>query len=195
MTYFLAKSGIFYTPTYVIDGYDGPGTENYFFQTANVYNDPKVKRFMPANIIATKGTRMTWYRPDEYIYEQSAKSAAQIVRNGGKVCVGGHGEFQGLSFHWELWSLGTGLTRWETLRAATLTGAEALGLAQDLGSLEPGKLADLVVLTKNPLDDLRNTTALRFVMKNGELFDANTLDEVWPQRKPLPSFWWQNDHP
>jgi imidazolonepropionase-like amidohydrolase len=83
----------------------------------------------------------------------------------------------------------------ETLRAATLTGAEALGLAQDLGSLEPGKLADLVVLTKNPLDDLRNTTALRFVMKNGELFDANTLDEVWPERKPLPSFWWQKDHP
>ena len=195
VTYFLAKSGIFYTPTYVIDGYDGPGTENLFFQTTGVQSDPKVRHFMPQGIIDTKATRMTWYRPDEYIYQQSAASAARIISDGGKVCVGGHGEFQGLSFHWELWSLGAGLTKWQALRAATLTGAEALGLSEDLGSLEPGKLADLVVLTKNPLDDLRNTTAIRYVMKNGELFEGDTLNEVWPEKKPLPKMWWWEDHP
>jgi Tol biopolymer transport system component len=195
VTYFFAKSGIFYTPTYIIDGYDGPGAENYFFQTSDVFNDPKVRRFMPDSIIETKGTRMMWYRADEYVYPQSAPSAAQMIREGGKVCVGGHGEFQGLSFHWELWSLGVGLSNWQALRAATLTGAEALGLDADLGSLEAGKLADLVVLRKNPLDDLRNTTAIRYVMKNGELFDGDTLNELWPEKKPLPAMWWQTDHP
>jgi Tol biopolymer transport system component len=195
VTYFYAKSGIFYTPTYVIEGYDGPGSENYFFQTSDLFHDAKVKRFTPKGIIGTKATRMTWYRPDEYVYQQSAAGAAQMIREGGKVCVGGHGEFQGLSFHWELWSLGAGLTNWEALRAATLTGAEAIGLDPDLGSIEPGKLADIVVLTKNPLDNLRNTTAIRYVMKNGELFDANTLDELWPEKKPLPTMWWQKDHP
>ena len=196
VTHFWAKSGIYYTPTYVIDGYDGPGTENLFFQTTHMQTDPKVKRFMPQNIIDSKGTRMTWYRPDEYVYPQSAASAGQMIEDGGKVCVGGHGEFQGLSFHWELWSLGVGTsTKWQALRAATLTGAEALGLSQDLGSLEPGKLADLVVLNKNPLDDLRNTTAIRYVMKNGELLDGNTLDEVWPEKKSLPPMWWWQDHP
>jgi imidazolonepropionase-like amidohydrolase len=87
------------------------------------------------------------------------------------------------------------LTNLEALRAATLNGAEAIGLAQDLGSIEPGKLADLVVLDKNPLDDIRNTMAIRYVMKNGELFDGNTLDEIWPQQKPLPPLWWWNDRP
>jgi hypothetical protein len=195
VTYLFAKSGIFYTPTYVIDGYDGPGTENYFFQHTDLFHDAKVKRFVPEDIIETKGTRMTWYRPDEYVYQQSAASAAQMIRAGGKVCVGGHGEFQGLSYHWELWSLGSGLTNWEALRAATLTGAEAIGVDADLGSIEPGKLADLVVLNKNPLDDLRNTTAIRYVMKNGELFDADTLNQLWPEKKGLPVMWWQKDRP
>jgi Tol biopolymer transport system component len=83
----------------------------------------------------------------------------------------------------------------EVLRAATLHGATAIGYAQDLGSLEPGKLADLVVLGADPLQDLRNTTKIRYVMKNGELFDGTTLDQVWPQTKPLPPLWWWNDSP
>jgi imidazolonepropionase-like amidohydrolase len=135
-------------------------------------------------------------RPDEYVYPKAAQSAAAILRAGGKVCVGGHSEFQGLSFQWEMWSLAAGkMTNMETLRAATLNGAEALGLAQDLGSIEQGKLADLVILRKTPLDDIRNTMDIEYVMKDGELFAGDTLDEVWPTKKPLAPLWWWKDRP
>ena len=95
-----------------------------------------------------------------------------------------------------MWALQSGgLTTHEVLRAATLHGAEAIGYAQDLGSLEPGKLADLIVLNRDPLQDIRNTTSIRYVMKNGQLFDGDTLNEIWPEQKPLPELWWWKDSP
>jgi imidazolonepropionase-like amidohydrolase len=191
----VAKSGVYYDPTYII-GYGGPASENYYFETTDIHNDPKVRHFVPHNVVDAKTTRITWYRPDEYAYSDFAKSANAIVKAGGKVCVGGHGEFQGLSFHWELWSLQSGgMSNLEALRAATLNGAEAMGHAQDLGSIEAGKLADLVVLDKDPLQDIHNTTSIHYVMKNGELFEGDTLNEIWPKQKTAGPFWWWSDGP
>lgn len=192
----VAQSGIYYTPTYIIGGYGGPGSENYYWQTTGVHEDAKTRRFIPHNIVDNKASRTLWVRPDEYVYPRAAEGAAAILRAGGKVCVGGHGEFQGASFHWEMWSLQAGkMSNIEALRAATLNGAEAIGLAQDLGSIEKGKLADLVVLKKNPLDDIHNTMDIEYVMKDGELFAGDTLDEVWPRQKPLQPQWWWRDAP
>jgi len=186
-----AKSGIYYDPTFVI-GYGGPASENYYFENTEIHDDSKVRRFIPHNVIDSKTSRMTWYRKDEYAYSDFAKSAADIVKAGGKVCVGGHGEFEGLSYHWELWSLQSGgMSNLEALRAATLTGAEAIGFAQDLGSIESGKLADLVILDADPLQDIHNTTSIHYVMKNGEIFEGDTLNEVWPARKQLVPMYWQ----
>jgi Tol biopolymer transport system component len=192
----VAQSGIFYTPTFILGYYDGPGSENYYFETSDVYHNPKLRHFIPRDVLEAKTSGLEWYRKDKYSYPVGAASAWAISKAGGKVCVGGHGELQGLSFHWQLWSLQTGgMSNLEALRAATLNGAEAIGLAHDLGSIEPGKLADLVILNKDPLEDIQNTTSIRYVMKNGELFDGDTLNEVWPLQKPAGPFWWWTDHP
>ena len=87
-----------------------------------------------------------------------------------------------------------GMTPLEVLRCATVNGSRIVGRPEDIGSLEPGKLADLVILDKNPLEDIHNTNSVRWVMKNGELFEGDTLDQVWPQQKKLEPLWfWSFD--
>ena len=114
-----------------------------------------------------------------------------MVDAGGRVGLGSHGELQGLGVHWELWMMASGgMKNHDALRAATLHGADAIGLAKEIGSLEAGKMADLQVLDRNPLEDLKSTNTVRFVMKNGRLYDANNLAEIWPRTKQMPTQWW-----
>ena len=176
--------------------YGGPWAENAYFTSEAVHDDPKLNRFTPHAVIDIKSLRRPWFHADEYSYPAVAAQVAKIIRAGGRVGIGAHGQLQGLGYHWEMWSLASGgVTPMEVLRCATLGGAEIIGLAQDLGSIEPGKLADLVVLAENPLDDIRNTNTVKLVMKNGELFDADTLDAVWPEQRKLEPLWWWGDNP
>ena len=116
------------------------------------------------------------------------------ARAGGRAGVGSHGQFQGLGYHWELWNMGSGkLTPAELLRIATIGGAEDIGRQKDVGSIEAGKLADILVLDQNPLVNIKNSNTLRYAMKNGRLYDANTLDEVWPRQKKATFYWQQGD--
>lgn len=193
-----AQSGIEYTPTLLVQ-YGGPWAEEWYFQREQPYNDAKVRHFMPYEDLAQKTRRRGagvgpgpggWFMEDEYIFPKTAKVAADIVKAGGNIGIGSHGEFQGLGYHWELWSVASGgMPAFDALRMATINGARALGLDGDLGSLEPGKLADLIVMDKNPLENLRNSNTIRYVMKNGRLYEGDTLDEVYPrQRKMLPPY-------
>lgn len=185
-----AKSGIEYTPTLLVQ-YGGPWAEEYYFEREQPFNDAKVRRFMPYEDLAFKTRRRGlgvgpgnggWFMEDEYIFPQTAKVAADIVKAGGSIGVGSHGEFQGLGYHWELWSLASGgMPLHDVLRMATITGAQALGLDGDLGSIEQGKLADLLVLDRNPLEAIRNSNSVRWVVKNGRVYSGDTLDEVWPR--------------
>lgn len=191
----LARSGIHYTPTLIV-AYGGPWAENYYYETTDVHGDPKLNRFVPHSVLDQRAKRRPWFLPQEQVFPRLAAQDAKLLRAGGRVQLGCHGQLQGIGCHWELWALASGgMSNLEALRAATLYGAEAIGYAQDLGSIEPGKLADLVVLDKNPLEDIHNTLAIRYVMKNGVLYDGNTLDELWPEVKKLPPQPWWNEQP
>ena len=98
---------------------------------------------------------------------------------------------QGLQVHWEMWAMAAGgMKNSDVLRVATLEGAKAIGLDGDIGSIEVGKLADLIVLDNNPLEAISHSNSVRLVMVNGVLYDANSLAEVWPLQRELPSTWW-----
>lgn len=192
----MSASGVTYTPTLMV-AYGGPPGENWFYQRENVHDDAKLRRFTPHDRIdASTRRRSQWTLPEEQILIDHARFATALVNAGGRVGIGSHGQLQGLGYHWEMWAMSLGgMKPHDVLRAATLHGADAIGFDHDLGSLEPGKLADLLVLDANPLDDIRNTTSLRYVMKNGRMYDAGTLAEVYPRERPGPTFWWWSDRP
>jgi len=189
---FVARTKTFYTPTILV-AYGAPWTENYWYQNTDVAADAKLKKWVPWELLDNMVRRRPqWFLPEEYGHTKLGRQVADIVHAGGRAGLGSHGQLQGLGAHWEIWNMGSGgLTPHETLRVVTIFGAEAIGLQQDLGSLEPGKLADLLVLDRNPLENIQNTNSVRFVMKNGELYEADTLKMIWPRERPLPpQFWW-----
>lgn len=158
--------------------------------------DAKVLRFMPTDLVDVKNRTHKWSRHEDQTYPMFAADAIAIQRAGGLVGMGSHGEMQGIGYHWELEAYASGgATPHEVLRAATIGSSEVIGRATELGSIEPGKFADLLILDRDPLADITNTNSLSFVMKNGRLYDASTLDEVWPRQKPLEAQWFRSDSP
>lgn len=176
-----ARTRTSYTPTLTITHYGIPGFE-YFMSRIDIREDPKLNRFYPReHLLELTGRRGLSGGEREFSFRTMGAQAASIQRAGGLVGVGSHGEVQGLGYHWEMRMMEmAGMRPQEVLKAATLDGARILGVEQDLGSLEVGKLADLLVLRADPRETIENASQIAYVMQNGRLYDGETLAAVKP---------------
>jgi imidazolonepropionase-like amidohydrolase/Tol biopolymer transport system component len=180
-----------YTPTLVV-AYGGLSGEYYWYQHTNVYENKRLLTFVPAAIIEARARRRDMAAEDDYNHFHIARHAKKLSDAGVSVQIGAHGQREGLGAHWEIWMLAQGgMTPLQALRSATLSGAKYLGMDKDIGSLEVGKLADLIVLEKNPLADIRNTESVKYVMVNGRIYDAATMDEVGNRPRKRAKFYWE----
>ncbi len=190
---FVAASKTAYTPTLLVS-YGGPWAENYYYATEDVQGDAKLNRFTPKSELDAKSRRRNagWFMEEEHVFADHAVFVKDLVEAGGIAGVGSHGQLQGLGFHWEMWSMQAGgISEHNMLKVATIIGAEALGLSNDIGSIEEGKIGDLVVLHKNPLDNIRNTNTVDLVIKNGFVYEGETLNTVYPEVKKQDYPWTQ----
>ncbi|QPC99217.1 amidohydrolase family protein [Qipengyuania soli] len=178
------------TPTLVVT-YGGLAGDPYWRQATDVFANPLMVHTPPRQLIAETGRRTK--APDwAYVDDDSAREAKKLSERGVKISIGAHGQQAGIGSHWELWSfVRGGMTPVEALRAGTIVSAQSLGMSRDIGSLEVGKLADLLVLSADPSTDIRNSDKIDRVMLGGRLYDARTMNEVETGTAKRLPYWWE----
>ncbi|WP_343345752.1 amidohydrolase family protein [Sphingomicrobium sp. XHP0239] len=181
-----------YTPTLNV-AYGGPWGELWWYQTTNVWADPILNKWVPRGSLDASARRGVFFPESENNLELVAAQAKKLEERGVYTNIGAHGQREGLGAHWEMWSYALGgMSNHDALRTATMYPALTMGLSQDLGSIEPGKLADLVVLDANPLENIRNTATVNMVMQDGKLYDSN-LRIVAGGEGGVDPFWFQQE--
>ena len=188
-----SKAG--YTPTLIVN-YGGLNGEYWFYQKDNVWENEKLLKYTPRGLVDSRSRHRTMVPDEEYEngHIMVSKDVTALTNYGVKANLGAHGQLQGLGAHWELWLLHQGgMSNMQALRAATLNGAEYIGAGDEIGSLKVGKLADLIVLDKNPLEDIKNTESVKYTMVNGRLFDTDTMNEIGNTEEKRSEFWWENN--
>ena len=184
-----SKSG--YTPTLIVS-YGTQFGENYWYDRYEIWKDQHLLNFTPQYIVDARSRRRSESEYGDYGHIEISKYVKQIADGGTKVNLGSHGQLQGLGAHWEMWMLQQGgMAPLDVIRCATINGASYLGMDKEIGSLEVGKLADLIVLNANPLDEIRNSEKIKYVMVNGRLYDSDSMNEIGNRDKPRLHFWWQ----
>lgn len=184
-----SKTG--YTPTLIV-AYGTQFGETFWYDRTEVWKNEHLLSFTPQSIVDARSRRRSTSEYGDYGHIEISKYVKQIADGGTKVNLGAHGQLQGLGAHWELWMLAQGgMTPMQAIRCATINGASYLGMDKEIGSLELGKLADLIVLNANPLDDIRNSEKIKYVMVNGRLYDASSMNEIGNREKARLPFWWQ----
>lgn len=187
------NSGTAYTPTLIVS-YGAVSGEFYWYQHTNVWEKERLSRFTPRSVLDTRSRHRTMLPEEEYVngHILLSKQLKKLNDAGVTINMGAHGQLQGLGAHWEIWMMQQGgMTNHEALKTATINSANSLGFNDWIGSLETGKLADLLVMDKNPLENIRNTESIRYTMVNGRLYDAETMNEVGNYNTPRLKFHWE----
>lgn len=185
------KSTTSYTPTLIVS-YGSQSGENYWYDRTNVWENERLLSNTPRYIVDSRSRRRTTSEFADYGHIKVARAAKELSDGGTRINLGAHGQLQGLGAHWELWMFAQGgMSSLQAIRSATLNGAEHLGMAKEIGSLETGKLADMLILDANPLDDIRNTEKIKYVIINGRVYDTETMNETISREKARNLFWWQ----
>ncbi len=186
-----SQSRVGYTPTLIVS-YGGLQGEFYWYQHSNVYDHRRLLTFVPREVVDPRARRRIMAPEEEFNHIAIARHVNKLNRAGVSVQIGAHGQREGLGDHWEIWMLVQGgMSPHKALAAATLQGAWYLGMDEHLGSLEPGKLADLIVLDQDPLENIRNTEHVSRVMVNGRLYDAWTMNEIGNHPKQRAQFYFE----
>lgn len=188
-----SKAGTAYTPTLIVS-YGSVSGEYYWYQHSNVWEKERLLRFTPRRIVDVRSRHRTMLPEEEYEngHILTSRSAKKLSDAGVMVNMGAHGQIQGIGAHWEIWMMQQGgMSNLEALKTATINPAKSLGFDGHIGSLEHGKLADLIVLDKNPLENIRNTESITHTMVNGVLYDSETMEQLAPERKPREQFYWE----
>ena len=180
-----------YTPTLVVT-YGGPAGDPYWRAHMDVWKHPLLTKHVPPGLLAAQNVRRVLAPEEDYVDGMSAREAKKLADKGVQVSIGAHGQQAGLGPHWEMWSFARGgWSNVEALAAGTIMPATSLGYAKDVGTLEVGKLADLVVLDADPTVDIRNSDKISRVMLGGRLYDPATMDEVETGTRKKAPYWWQ----
>ncbi len=187
---FFSQSNSNYTPTLNVT-YGGLAGDPYWRQATDVFDHPLMVHTPPRLLLAQTGRRTT--APDwAFVDDNAAREARKLAQRGVRVSIGAHGQQAGVDAHWELWSFARGgMSPVEALKTGTISSAQSLGMADDVGSLEVGKLADLVILSADPSVDIHNSDDIVQVMLGGRLYDAVTMNEVATGTSERRPYWWQ----
>ena len=187
---FFGQSQSNYTPTLTVT-YGGLAGDPYWRQATDVFANPLMVHTPPKQLLAATARRTK--APDwAFVDDDAAHEAAKLAKRGVRVSIGAHGQQAGIAAHWELWSFARGgMTAVEALRAGTIEPAHSLGMVDDIGSIEAGKLADLVVLSADPSEDIANSDKIDQVMLGGRLYDAATMNEVETGEGKRRKYWWE----
>lgn len=187
-----SQTEVGYTPTLGV-AYGGIWGENFWYVKTDVWDDERLNRFVPREVIDPDARRRIKAPDEEYNHLNAAAAAKALADRGVRVNLGAHGQREGLAAHWELWMLQQGgMTPHQALRCGTLNGAKYLGMDKDLGSLEPGKLADLMVVDGDPLSNIRESKRVELTVQGGRVYEAATMKRLAPGTGPEPKLWWRN---
>jgi len=186
-----SQTNVAYTPTLAVT-YGGVRGEDYYYQESDVWKHPLLSAHVPPTVLQARAVRRQMAPEEDYADAASGAISKKLMEAGVPVSIGAHGQREGLAAHWEMWSFARGgMSPVQALRTATTEPARHLGFDKDIGSLEEGKLADLVILSDNPLDNIRNTDNVEHVMLGGRLYESETMNEVHTGNAKRLSYWWE----